>query len=154
MVGHVNNAAFLPMIIAAEEIILRSGREIGGGAFCVLVLPDVHVVAQSDAVEDARSHRPGRHRAVIVEIDVGNIRREKDLVFLVHRHGRVLPPKERAGDGGAVGELHARLQHRFAGAQADADHPLHPLHGIMLGEPDRDGTIRLVFDRVVHGHEG
>ena len=154
MVGYVDDAAFLSVVVAAEEVILGGGREVGGRALGVGVLLDVDIFTEADAVIGARVIRPGANGAVVVKVHIGDILREEDLVVFVDRHRGVLPPEEGACERGSVAYLNASFEDGFAGCQSDSDHSFHPFDGVVFGEPDRYRAILAVLDLIVYRHEG
>ena len=154
VIRDVHHAAAFPVVVAAEEIVLRGAGEVGGRIPGVFVQGDVpgrghvdavvHVVPR-DGIADAGVQ--------VVEVDVGHVVGEEDLIGLVHRDGRVLPPQEGVALRRAVAQLHARLEIGAIAAQHHAHHALHPIHGLMLGEPADDAAVGALLDGIIAGHE-
>ena len=78
-----------------------------------------------------------------MEVHMVNVGREEDLIVLVDRHGGVLPPEEGVAQGRAVGDLHAGLEDRAVISEVNADHALHAVDRLVLGEPDGDAAVLL-----------
>ena len=154
MVRHVHHAAALAMVVAAEEIVLRGAGEVGGRVPGVLVQGDVPGLGHVDAVEHVVPRDGIADAGVqVVEVDVGHVVGEEDLIGFVHRDGGVFPPQEGVALRRAVAQLHARLQIGAIAAQHHAHHALHPIHRLVLGEPADDAAVGALLDGIVAGHE-
>ena len=156
VVADVDDAALLARVVAAEVVIIRGGAEIGGRELGVEMLADVHAVLliEGVAVEVTARDGVGRIRAAVMEVDVVNVGREENFIVLVDRHGGVLPPEERVAQGRAVGHLHARLEDGAVVGEVNADHALHAIDRLVLGEPDGDAAVLLDNLIVARQHGG
>ena len=154
MVADVDDATVQTMVIAAEEIILGSTGKIGGGILCVLVPGDVPGGGHIDAVEGGvPGNGVGDPGVQIMEIHIGDVFGEEDLVAFVHGNRGIFPPQEALCHGGAVAQLHAGFQISTAGAQDDAHHALHPVNGVVLGQPADDAAVAAFLRFKVAGQE-
>ena len=81
-----------------------------------------------------------------MEIHIGDILGEENLVAFVYGNCGIFPPQEAFCYGGAVAQLHAGFQISAAGFQDDAHHALHPVDGVVLGQP-ADNTAVAAFLR-------
>ena len=78
---------------------------------------------------------------------------EENLILLVHGNSGVFPPQEGMLQGSAVAQLGAGLDVGTIGTQHDADHTLHAVNGLMLGQPADDAAVFAFFHGEVAGHE-
>ena len=88
-----------------------------------------------------------------MEIHIGDILGKENLVAFVHGNRGIFPPQEALCHGGAVAQLHAGFQISTAGAQDDAHHALHPVDGVVLGQPADDAAIAAFLRFKVAGQE-
>ena len=88
-----------------------------------------------------------------MEIHIGDVFGEEDLVAFVHGNCGIFPPQEALCHGGAVAQLHAGFQISTAGAQDDAHHALHPVDGVVLGQPADDAAVAAFLRFKVAGQE-
>ena len=71
----------------------------------------------------------------------------------MHTSDNIGPPKESLGERCPVVRPHLEFDDLAARMQANPVHALHSLHRVVVGAPDRQGTIRVVLDLRVHRHE-
>ena len=106
------------------------------------------------AVIMIRTQRESAHRPLRMVRHVTRVLWEKRLVLLMHPGRDIRPPEESLHVIGAVVCAGFQLQHGSSRMQANAVHPLHAGHRVVLAEPHRGRTIGVMFDGNIRRHEG
>ncbi len=83
-----------------------------------------------------------------------NIGWKDDLVLFIDMNPGIFPPQERMRDRRTVEQAHLGLDDGFSGIQADANHTLGAVEGIVLAHPDGLAAVRMVFNRKIHRRVG
>ena len=152
-VGDVDDAGPRPVVVAAEEVERAVEGHVGGRHRDVAVPGKVRLGLRAGPVVDAvvrpACDRELAHRSLGVVGHEGDVRREERLVVIVDLHGSVRPPQEGLGHRRPVVEAHPELQHGAPRPQADAVHPLHSPHRLVLGQPGRPRSVGRGLDRPV-----
>ena len=101
-IRYVHQASASSMIISAKKVIFRVEDHVGSRYGNVFVPGYVHARCVIHAVIKVSRYGKGRHRTLGMVCDVGDIGREKSLIFLVHLDGDIGPPQKCLNERGAV----------------------------------------------------
>ncbi len=176
VIGEVNDARGGAVIVATEEILLRTHDHVGRGHGDVGIPGKIirgvgpgrrvelarlfggrHAVAGAGgvihAVVTSGRKREGVGRALGVVGDVGDVRWEERLVMLVDARGDIGPPEKSLHVGRAVTEAGNDLESRATRAQAHAVHAFQARHRVVFTKPDGYGAVGVIFNRHVGRHE-
>lgn len=157
MIGNVHDARLFSVVVAAEKVVFRFRAEIRGRGAGVLMAGNIRIAVEEKSVVRAElfvvCNRVGRNRALVVEPNVVYVLGKENVVIFVDGDGGVLPPEEGTAQGGKIVDLRFRFKDTLPLSEAHPHHALHPIHGVVLGEPYRD-RVFVPFHAVIHGHEG
>ena len=151
--GHMEHTGLSVVLVAALEVVARVDAHIRCGHLDVLVVGDVYSGRVVHLVVCAGSDGEGAYGTLAVVEHGVDVRREDALVVVVDGHSGVGPPEERLRQVGAVVEHSLDFKVCAAGAQREAGHPLLVEHTLHLADPYRDGTVFMLLDGGVDGHE-
>src|SRR6266436_4484497 len=152
-IRYVYQAGASSMIIPAEKIILRVEDHVGSRYGNVLVPGYVHARCVIHAVIKVSRYGKGRHGSLGMVCDVGDIGREKSLIFLMHLDGDISPPQKCLDEWSAVIELSFGFYDAFPRMHRNTDHTFHPVHWFVFAEPDRAAPVFVLFNLVIHRHK-
>jgi hypothetical protein len=78
---------------------------------------------------------------------------EETLIEFMSMNANVSPPKKSLHEACAIVESDLEFNVRSPGIKTDSVHAFQPIHGIMIGTPDRLRAVRMFLDLCTHGHE-
>ncbi len=146
VVGDVQDARPLPVVVAADEVVLRAVGHVGGGHGYVPVAGDVDPGRVVDlVVGSGRDGKPG-DVALAVVVDRVDVGREDRLVALVHRHGGVGPPEEALGKAGPVVDPGRDLDEGLSRLQGETGEDPEPRHAVDVPDPAGPGAVLLLLE--------
>src|SRR5215469_3685221 len=175
MVSYVNEAGFVLVVIASQKILRRAKSHVAGGHRDVGVPAEVvrsidtgwdevarplfrrYTMLSSltvvDAVVGTLTKRKVANGSLGMIYHVVHIGREKALVEFMSMNANVSPPKKSLHEACAIVEPDFEFNVRFSGVKTDTVHAFQPIHGIMIGTPDRLRAVRMFLDLGSHRHE-
>src|SRR5882762_2204191 len=152
-IRYVHQAGASSMIIAAEKVVFRVEYHVRSWYRNVFVPGDVHPRCVIHAVIKVSRYGKGRHGTLGMVSDVGDIGREKSLIFLMHLDGDISPPQKCLDEWSAVIELSFGFYDAFPRTHGNPDHTFHPVHWFVFAEPHRAAPVFVLFNLVINGHK-
>ena len=154
MIRDVQQPRLFRIVVAADEIIFRLLRHVGGRNGNILISGDIHALAVVVLIVHAgRNGEAGDIPLAVVHHRV-HIRWKYRLGVIIDRHSRVRPPQEGLRHRRAVVELSPDLDVRLVRIQREADDPLRPVHLVHVVHEKRPASVRVFLNHMVHRHKG
>ena len=182
VVGDVEQPGLLEVVVATHEVFLGSHAHVGSGDGDVCIPGKVVggiVGARAAAgrreevgwillLRNAHTTPSAVIHTVVVVITEGvaagralgvvgngvNVRWKERAVRLMDVGGNVGPPEEGLDVRSSVVEADFEFYDASVRIQANAVHPLHPVHRFVLTEPNGHRSVFPMFDEDIGGHEG
>ena len=154
VVGHVQQAAALAVMVCPDEIVVRFFRHVGGWHRHVFVAGDIHARGIIDFIVGAGGDREGGDGALAMVKYRRDVRREDALVIVPTLHRRICPPQEVARRGVAVEDFTGDLNQCPVRVKGKPGHRLQAAHRLGLVQPDGLRPVILLLNGDVDRHKG
>ena len=153
VVRHAQDARFLAVVVAGEEVLLAIPGEHGIGIEMVGVPTHVHTAREIRAAITGGRNGPGGElvfRVVGHELGAGRI---DDLVKVIGMHRHVGKAKHRVDQRRPVENADRALEAGAPGPQGVADRPAHALAQFQFAHPYRLAAVGVGLNAVLDGQE-
>ena len=154
VVGNVNGAAFLFVVVAAEEVEIGGSCEVGVSGTGILVPGNIGGSFEAFGTILALGDGEGDVASVIVMVSPGYIGGEDQTILFVYADSGIFPPEEGMLGGGTVGNLDAGFKEAGIRMEDDTYHTLGTVGGIAFAHPADGGAVFFGFDGVVYRQNG